>query len=67
MTMTGYYFSFVSRAAVAAFFLSVGNSQKIPVTVSYQPATWWSLPIYMAEQNGYFAELGLEVTQINVS
>jgi hypothetical protein len=60
VTMTRYSFSFVSSAAAAALFLSVGNAEKI--TISYQPATWWSLPVYMAEQNGYFEELGLEVS-----
>jgi len=35
---------------------------KIPVTISYQPALYWALPIYLADQRGYFDELGLDAS-----
>ena len=30
------------------------------ITVSYQPAMYWALPLYFASQNGWWGEVGLE-------
>ena len=31
-----------------------------PLTISYQPAMYWALPIYLADRLKYFEELGLD-------
>ena len=73
---TGSCVSLRALATTAVLFLSLGTSSstietiaedKIPLTISYQPATYWALPIYIAEQKGYFDELGLNVSYVVVS
>ena len=29
------------------------------IKISYQPALYWALPFYVAEQKGWYSELGL--------
>src|SRR4026207_926031 len=36
--------------------------QLTEIKISYQPALYWSLPFYVAEQKGWWAELGLKPT-----
>ena len=36
------------------------------VTISYQPALYWALPIYIAEERGYFADMDLNVSYVTV-
>lgn len=33
-----------------------------PVTISYQPAMYWAMPIYLADKLGCFKELGLDAS-----
>jgi len=50
-------------ASVAfAMFPPQSNAQLTEIKVSYQPALYWSLPFYVAEQKGWWAELGLKPT-----
>jgi len=39
---------------------SATQAQLTEIKVSYQPALYWSLPFYVAEQKGWWAELGLK-------
>src|ERR1700693_888511 len=45
-------------AAVATF----AQAQVSEIKVSYQPALYWALPFYVADQQGWWAELGLKPT-----
>src|SRR6202790_198089 len=45
-------------AAVATF----AHAQVTEIKVSYQPALYWALPFYVADQQGWWAELGLKPT-----
>jgi ABC-type nitrate/sulfonate/bicarbonate transport system substrate-binding protein len=45
-------------AAVATF----AQAQVTEIKVSYQPALYWALPFYVADQQGWWAELGLRPT-----
>ena len=52
-------------AMAAGITLCVGTlgAQAQPLTeikISYQPALYWALPFYVAEQKGWYAELGLK-------
>jgi len=38
------------------------QAQLTEIKVSYQPALYWALPFYVAEQKGWFAEVGLKPT-----
>src|SRR5207237_5920136 len=38
------------------------HAQLTEIKVSYQPALYWSLPFYVAEQKGWWAEVGLKPT-----
>ena len=39
---------------------SVGAQPLTEIKVSYQPALYWSLPFYIADKKGWYAELGLK-------
>jgi NitT/TauT family transport system substrate-binding protein len=41
---------------------SATQAQLTEIKVSYQPALYWSLPFYVAEQKGWWGELGLKPT-----
>src|SRR5216684_7875164 len=45
-------------AAVA----TLAHAQVTEIKVSYQPALYWALPFYVADQQGWWAELGLKPT-----
>jgi NitT/TauT family transport system substrate-binding protein len=49
-------------AALGAFAAGTAAQQLTEIKVSYQPALYWSLPFYVAEQKGWWAELGLKPT-----
>src|SRR5215468_2454625 len=49
-------------AALAVFAATAQAQQLTEIKVSYQPALYWSLPFYVAEQKGWWAELGLKPT-----
>jgi ABC-type nitrate/sulfonate/bicarbonate transport system substrate-binding protein len=40
--------------------LGVQAQQLTEIKISYQPALYWALPFYVAEQKGWYAELGLK-------
>ena len=41
---------------------SATQAQLTEIKVSYQPALYWSLPFYVAEQKGWWGELGMKPT-----
>ena len=52
-------------ALAAGIALTLGGvtasaQQLTEIRISYQPALYWSLPFYVAEQKGWYAELGLK-------
>ena len=52
-------------ALAAGIALTLGGvtasaQQLTEIKISYQPALYWSLPFYVAEQKGWYAELGLK-------
>jgi NitT/TauT family transport system substrate-binding protein len=49
-------------SAAFAMFAAQSHAQLTEIKVSYQPALYWSLPFYVAEQKGWWAELGLKPT-----
>ena len=49
-------------AAALCTAASATQAQLTDIKVSYQPALYWSLPFYVAEQKGWWAELGLKPT-----
>jgi NitT/TauT family transport system substrate-binding protein len=49
----------VTALAVVAMF---AHAQVTEIKVSYQPALYWALPFYVADQQGWWAELGLKPT-----
>jgi NitT/TauT family transport system substrate-binding protein len=49
-------------AALAVSAVTAHAQQLTEIKVSYQPALYWSLPFYVAEQKGWWAELGLKPT-----
>ncbi|HTS20417.1 MAG TPA: ABC transporter substrate-binding protein [Casimicrobiaceae bacterium] len=49
-------------AALALASMSAAQAQLTEIKVSYQPALYWSLPFYVAEQKGWWQELGLKPT-----
>ena len=57
--MKRYLCPFIASAAFAAF-AAHSQAQLTEIKVSYQPALYWSLPFYVAEQKGWWAELGLK-------
>src|SRR5205807_3390400 len=48
----------IAIAALATF----AHAQVTEIKVSYQPALYWALPFYVADQQGWWAELGLKAT-----
>src|SRR2546429_4285017 len=48
----------IAIAALATF----AHAQVAEIKVSYQPALYWELPFYVADQQGWWAELGLKAT-----
>ena len=46
-------------AAVAAFVITAPAKAAEEVGVSYQPALYWALPFYIADQKGWWEEIGL--------
>jgi hypothetical protein len=54
------------KAVVATVlsFLMFGNhgvhAENVPIVISYQPNLYWSLPIYMATEKGWWKDVGLE-------
>ena len=54
-------------AIAAAITLGIATTaahaqQPTEIKISYQPALYWALPFYVAEQKGWYAELGLKPT-----
>ena len=49
-------------AAVVAVIGTATQAQLTEIKVSYQPALYWALPFYVAEEKGWWAELGLKAT-----
>jgi NitT/TauT family transport system substrate-binding protein len=49
-------------AALAVSAVTAHAQQLTEIKVSYQPALYWSLPFYVAEQKGWWAEVGLKPT-----
>jgi ABC-type nitrate/sulfonate/bicarbonate transport system substrate-binding protein len=49
-------------AAALCTAASATQAQLTEIKVSYQPALYWSLPFYVAEQKGWWAEVGLKPT-----
>src|SRR6478672_600644 len=52
-------------ALAAAITLGIATTapyaqQPTEIKISYQPALYWALPFYVAEQRGWYAELGLK-------
>src|SRR5690349_24546760 len=47
-------------AAALVLVAPAALAQLTEIKVSYQPALYWSLPFYVAEQKGWWAELGLK-------
>jgi ABC-type nitrate/sulfonate/bicarbonate transport system substrate-binding protein len=41
---------------------TLAQAQVAEINVSYQPALYWALPFYVADQKGWWAELGLKPT-----
>jgi len=39
---------------------SAKAADKVPIAISYQPNLYWSLPIYIATEKGWWSEAGLE-------
>jgi ABC-type nitrate/sulfonate/bicarbonate transport system substrate-binding protein len=52
----------LAASALAALTTATQAQQLTEIKVSYQPALYWSLPFYVAEQKGWWAELGLKPT-----
>ena len=52
----------VMPLAVAGIVVGARAQPLTEIKVSYQPALYWSLPFYVAEQKGWWAELGLKPT-----
>ena len=54
-------------AALAAgitlgFATTAASAQQLTeIKISYQPALYWALPFYVAEQKGWYAEVGYDV------
>jgi NitT/TauT family transport system substrate-binding protein len=46
--------------AAGGFAAGAQAQQPVEIKVSYQPALYWSLPFWVAEQKGWWAELGLK-------
>ncbi len=42
--------------------IAANAQQPTEIKISYQPAVYWALPFYVAEQKGWYAELGLKPT-----
>jgi len=42
--------------------IAANAQQPTEIKISYQPALYWALPFYVAEQKGWYAELGLKPT-----
>ena len=49
-------------AAALVAVATATQAQLTEIKVSYQPALYWSLPFYVAEQKGWWAEAGLKPT-----
>ena len=49
-------------AAAVVTAASATQAQLTEIKVSYQPALYWALPFYVAEQKGWWGELGLKPT-----
>lgn len=60
--MRRYFVPTLAAIALAAMTTAAQAQQLTEIKVSYQPALYWSLPFYVAEQKGWWAELGLKPT-----
>src|SRR5437763_15658082 len=58
MKATPKLFCAIALATIATF----AHAQVTEIKVSYQPALYWALPFYVADQQGWWAELGLKAT-----
>jgi len=47
-------------AGIALALASAGALAQTVIKISYQPALYWSLPFYVANEKGWYAELGLK-------
>jgi NitT/TauT family transport system substrate-binding protein len=51
----------VSAALVLSIAAGGACAQQLTeIKISYQPALYWALPFYVAEQKGWYGELGLK-------
>jgi ABC-type nitrate/sulfonate/bicarbonate transport system substrate-binding protein len=51
---------FATAAALVVFFGAEPANAQTEIKVSYQPALYWALPFYIANEKGWFGELGLK-------
>lgn len=47
---------------LATFTTSVAQDALEPINVSIQPAVFWGVPFWIAYKEGYFEELGLDIS-----
>ena len=53
-------FAWMAGAALGAATLAVQAQGLTEIKISYQPAVYWALPFYAAEQKGWYADMGLK-------
>ncbi|HJU24347.1 MAG TPA: ABC transporter substrate-binding protein [Casimicrobiaceae bacterium] len=54
--------AFAAGAAIVLAAIGAQAQNLTEIKISYQPALYWALPYYVAEQKGWYAELGLKPT-----
>ena len=50
----------IAATLVALLSAQATHAQMTEIKISYQPALYWSLPFYIADKKGWYAELGLK-------
>jgi sulfonate transport system substrate-binding protein len=53
------HFAALAASIVVGFAATVSHAQT-EIKISYQPAVYWAMPFYVAEQKGWYGELGLK-------
>src|SRR3712207_7688785 len=59
--------SFVLITAAGCGGASTESGDLTPINVSYQPALYWSLPYYIASEEGWWEEIDRKSTRLNSS